>query len=113
MLKVNHDKNPEYLNKRIKFWCNKIGVFPSRVRIQKMKNKWASCSSNGVVIFNTDLLKEQNEFCEYVIIHELLHLQVPNHGKLFKALLHSYTYHYWEMSKNRTVCNISDKRISV
>jgi predicted metal-dependent hydrolase len=29
-------------------------------------------------------------FREYVIVHELLHLKVPNHGKLFKTLLRAY-----------------------
>jgi len=29
-------------------------------------------------------------FQDYVIVHELLHLQVPNHGKLFKSLMNAY-----------------------
>jgi len=52
--------------------------------------KWASCSTNGWVCFSTDLLKESRDFQNYVIVHELLHLQAPNHGKLFKSLLSAY-----------------------
>jgi len=33
-------------------------------------------------------------FREYVIVHELLHLKVPNHGKLFKTLLRAYIPDY-------------------
>jgi predicted metal-dependent hydrolase len=33
-------------------------------------------------------------FREYVIVHELLHLKVPNHGKLFKSLLRAYIPNY-------------------
>jgi predicted metal-dependent hydrolase len=52
-----------------------------------MRKKWASSSNNGFVTFNTQLLGERRDFGEYVIVHELLHLKVPNHGKLFKSLL--------------------------
>lgn len=40
--------------------------------------------------FNSELLQESAEFSARVIVDELLHLKVPNHGKLFKALLRSY-----------------------
>jgi predicted metal-dependent hydrolase len=36
------------------------------------------------------LLTEPADFREYVIVHELLDLQVPNHGKLFKSLLSAF-----------------------
>ncbi|MBU4343965.1 MAG: M48 family metallopeptidase [Desulfobacteraceae bacterium] len=55
-----------------------------------MTKKWASCSSRGRVCFSADLLQESETFQEYVIVHELLHLQVPNHGKLFKSLMSAY-----------------------
>ncbi|MGB2928596.1 MAG: M48 family metallopeptidase [Desulfobacterales bacterium] len=71
-------------------WAEKINVNPRQVRVQKMTKKWASCSTNGWVCFSTDLLKEPQAFQDYVIVHELLHLQVPNHGKLFKSLLNAY-----------------------
>jgi len=71
-------------------WAEKISVNPRQIRVQKMTKKWASCSTNGWVCFSTDLLKEPRSFQDYVIVHELLHLQVPNHGKLFKSLLNAY-----------------------
>ena len=67
-------------------WAEKITVNPGQIRIQKMKKKWASCSTNGWVCFSADLLKEPRAYQDYVIVHELLHLQVPNHGKLFKRV---------------------------
>ena len=71
-------------------WAGRIGVKPRQVRFQRMQRKWASCSSRGTISFNTDILDEPAEFREYVIVHELLHLKVPNHGRLFKALLRAY-----------------------
>lgn len=73
-----------------KRWAEKIHVAPQQVRVQRMKNKWASCSTQGWICFSEDLLLQPRRFQEYAIIHELLHLQVPNHGKLFKSLLCAY-----------------------
>jgi hypothetical protein len=55
-----------------------------------MRSKWASCSSNGRLSFNTDLLREPASFRAEVIVHELLHLKIPNHGRVFKALLRAH-----------------------
>jgi len=59
-----------------------------------MRRKWASCSSSGIVTFSLDLLTQPARLREYVIVHELLHLKVPNHGKLFKSLLRAYLPDY-------------------
>ncbi len=71
-------------------WARRIRVKPEQVRIQRMLRKWASCSTNGRVSFNARLLRQPRAFQDYVIVHELLHLRVPNHGKLFKSLLSVY-----------------------
>jgi predicted metal-dependent hydrolase len=52
-----------------------------------MTTKWASCSTTGRIYFSTELLAEPATFREVVIVQELLHLLVPNHGKLFKSLM--------------------------
>ena len=71
-------------------WAAIMKVKPAQIRVQSMKKKWASCSNRGWVCFSTDLLLESVAFKKYVIVHELLHLQVPNHGKLFKSLMNAY-----------------------
>jgi predicted metal-dependent hydrolase len=75
---------------KVDSWALKIRAQPKQVRIQKMTRKWASCSTKGWVTFSEDLLREPNEFQDYVIVHELLHLKVPNHGKLFKGFLSAH-----------------------
>jgi hypothetical protein len=67
-------------------WAAKIGVRPRRVEIRRMTRTWASCSTAGHLCFALDLLREPRRFQRSVIVHELLHLQVPNHGRLFKSL---------------------------
>jgi len=80
----------EQFKSEVARWAVIIKVKPAQIRIQKMKKKWASCSSKGRVCFSADLLQEPRMFQDYVIVHELLHLQVPNHGKLFKSLMNAY-----------------------
>jgi predicted metal-dependent hydrolase len=84
------------LKAEITRWAAVMKVKPAQICIQRMTKKWASCSSKGRVCFSTDLLRESRTFQEYVIVHELLHLQVPNHGKLFKSLMNAYLPG-WEM----------------
>ncbi len=71
-------------------WADRIQVDLKSVHLRPMKTKWASCSTKGIVSFSTLLLEENREFGEYVIVHELLHLKIPNHGKLFKSLLSAH-----------------------
>jgi predicted metal-dependent hydrolase len=71
-------------------WSNRIGVEPKEIRLRLMKNKWASCSSNGRLTFNTEILKQPASFRREAIVHELLHMKIPNHGKLFKNLMKAY-----------------------
>ena len=52
-----------------------------------MTRKWGSCSTSGIITLADDLTEESPGFQDFVIAHELLHLRVPNHGKLFKALM--------------------------
>jgi len=71
-------------------WADRLEIHPSAVAIRPMSKKWGSCSSKGRVTFDAELLEHPREFGEYVIVHELLHLRVRNHGPVFWALLSAY-----------------------
>lgn len=57
---------------------------------EPVRRKWGSCSSKGIVTLASDLVDEDVRFQDFVIAHELLHLRVPNHGRLFKALMSAH-----------------------
>jgi predicted metal-dependent hydrolase len=80
----------ELLVAEVRAWAKRIGVLPKEIRIRRMKRKWASCSSRGTLTFNAELLSQPAAFRAEAIVHELLHLKVPNHGKLFTALIKGY-----------------------
>lgn len=95
-------KQAATLKDDVQRWAAEIGVQPNRVQIQHMTKKWASCSTNGRICLSNALLREGHDFREVVIVHELLHLRVPNHGKLFKSLMKAYLPH-WEKTINGRV----------
>ncbi len=80
----------ETLRTEVAAWAERIRVRPRRVQVQAMRSKWASCSTRGTVTLSLDLLREPKPFREVVIVHELIHLLVPNHGRVFKALMKAY-----------------------
>ncbi len=75
---------------RVLQWAVKLGVEVSSLAVRPMRNKWASCSTAGNLNFNTDLLMMEKTIGDYVIVHELLHFSVPNHGKLWKSLMRAH-----------------------
>ncbi|WP_036270297.1 M48 family metallopeptidase [Meiothermus rufus] len=74
----------------VRFWAERIGIQPKQVVLRPMRRKWGSCSSKGCLTFNLELLSQPASFRREVIIEELLHLKIPNHGKLFRALKMAY-----------------------
>ena len=62
--------------------------FPTpTLHIRRMEKRWGSCSRNGKITLNTELIKASKANIEYVMVHELCHLVHFNHKKEFYALL--------------------------
>ena len=75
---------------RVLEWARKLNVDAHAIYIRPMSRKWASCSTAGTLSFNDELLGLPQELGDYVIVHELLHFSVPNHGKLWKSLMRAH-----------------------
>lgn len=71
-------------------WARRIGVQPKEVHLRQLKSKQASCSPHGRLTFNLDLLNAPPSTRAEAIVHELVHLKVPNHGKLFKSIVNAH-----------------------
>lgn len=68
-------------------WADHMGLKPKRVSFRNMSRKWGSCSSRDNITLSTRLTWVAPELAEYVVVHELVHLRVFNHGKDFKAMM--------------------------
>jgi hypothetical protein len=81
-------------------WAERINITLLQVSVRKMRRKWASISTAGRLTLSTDLLQIPEELGEFVIVHELVHLLVPNHGKVFKSFMYAYLPD-WEERQER------------
>lgn len=58
-----------------------------KMRIRRLKKRWGSISGGSTLTLNTDLIRAPRECIDYVITHELCHLQYNGHGpKFYKSL---------------------------
>lgn len=63
------------------------GLTVARVTIRNQRSRWGSCSRSGAIALNFRLLQMPPAVCDYVLIHELMHLRQQNHGPRFWALV--------------------------
>ena len=69
-------------------WCEQLGEAPVEWTIKYMKREWGSCiARKRHLVFNLDLARVPMECIEYIVVHELTHLAVQNHGPAFQALM--------------------------
>jgi len=79
---------------RVRDWATKLDIRIAWLGVRPMQNKWASCSTEGHLNFNVELMEMDEKVWDYVIVHELLHFSVPNHGKLWKSLMRAHLGEY-------------------
>jgi predicted metal-dependent hydrolase len=78
-------QNKQEFKARVRELAKKLDANVATIYLRPMRKKWASCSTTGNLNFNSELLDLDCDLGEYVIVHELLHFSVPNHGKLWKS----------------------------
>ena len=77
-----------YLGPLVERWAAKLEEPDVTWQVKEMKTMWGSCGvKRRALLFNLELARVQKECIEYVVVHELTHLKVQNHNKLFEALL--------------------------
>jgi len=89
---------------RVLEWTAKLDVKATAIYVRPMRRKWASCSTAGTLSFNDGLLGLERGLADYVIVHELLHFSVPNHGKLWKCLMRAHLGDYERLEEK--LCRI-------
>jgi predicted metal-dependent hydrolase len=67
----------------------RAGTAYSGLTIRGQRTRWASCSSKGAMSFNWRLLLAPEVVLDYVVEHEVCHLEVMDHSQRFWALLES------------------------
>jgi predicted metal-dependent hydrolase len=76
-----------YLPARTAALARHTGLIPREVKLANAQGRWGSCTSAGVVRLNWRLVQAPVAVSDYVIVHELAHLQHMNHSAAFWALV--------------------------
>jgi predicted metal-dependent hydrolase len=75
------------IGRRLDEAAARAGTSYGRLSIRDQKTRWASCSSSGAMSFNWRLLLAPEDVLQYVVEHEVAHLEVPDHSPRFWRLL--------------------------
>lgn len=84
----------ELFKAEVRLWAERIGVDVKEIHVRSMKRKWASASTKGRLTFDTGLLAQPRNQRDEVVVHELVHLKVGNHGPLFRRLVQAHIDEY-------------------
>ena len=78
-------------------WSKRMNLYPSKIGFRRAKRRWGSCSSQNALSFNYYLMKLPLPLIEYVVVHELSHIQEKNHSMRFWALVEQFLPNYKEL----------------
>jgi predicted metal-dependent hydrolase len=73
----------EVFNERVRLYAARYGFGYSKVKITSAHTRWGSCSGRGTLSFTWRLVMAPLAIIDYVVVHELVHIQVKNHSKEF------------------------------
>lgn len=83
--KILMKKAREYLPYRLEYYAKLYGYSYNKCRLSHANTRWGSCSSNRTISLNIGLMKVPEPLRDYVILHELAHLNHMDHSKAFWA----------------------------
>lgn len=92
--KVLMKKAKEYLPYRLEYYAKLYGYKYDKCRLTHANTRWGSCSSNKTISLNIGLMKLPEPLRDYVILHELAHLNHMDHSKEFWAEVGSHDKNY-------------------
>lgn len=73
----------EEIRNQIDCLTAKLGKYPHKIYIMGQKTKWGNCSALQNLSFNWRLIMAPNFVLRYLVTHEVVHLEVPDHSKRF------------------------------
>ncbi len=92
--KVLMKKAREYLPYRLEYFAKLYGYNYEKCRLSHADTRWGSCSSNRTISLNIGLMKVPEILRDYVILHELAHLNHMDHSREFWAEVETHDPNY-------------------
>ncbi|UOF00602.1 M48 family metallopeptidase [Bdellovibrio reynosensis] len=89
----------QHLSERVKYWAEQMNLHPAQLKFREQRTRWGSCTSRKSINLNWRLIVFAEEIIDYVIIHELAHLEHMNHSDRFWGLVEKYSENYKDIMK--------------
>ena len=87
------------LDERIAQYASRMGVTPKSVKVMELKNRWGSCSANGVINIHWKCAMLSLSVLDYIVVHELAHIEELNHTPAFWRAVEKVLPHYEDQKK--------------
>ena len=100
------EKARKIIIERVKYFGNLYGFRFEKVAIRAQRTRWGSCARNGNLNFNYKMIYLPREIMDYIIVHELCHLDQFNHSKKFWFLVSEIIPNYRELRRRLKKINI-------
>ncbi len=84
----------EHLNLRLRHFATKMQINYRALAISSARTRWGSCSANSSIRLNWRLICVPPEVIDYVVVHELAHIQQHNHSKKFWDIVESIIFNH-------------------
>ena len=98
------------ITERCKYYSEITGYKPKSIKITSAQKRWGSCSYNNNICFSFRLIMAPLDIIDYVVLHELVHIDEKNHSKAFFNKLQNFMPDYllkrkW-LKENSNLLNI-------
>ncbi|MGD0152756.1 MAG: SprT family zinc-dependent metalloprotease [Thermacetogeniaceae bacterium] len=77
----------EKIGERVRYYQQQFLKCPSAIRVKEQKQRWGSCTGRDALLFNWRCIMAPLEVLDYVVVHEMCHLEHKNHSQQFWDLL--------------------------
>ena len=75
------------LPEKVKHYAERMGLFPTSVRITSARGRYGSCSAKNGICFSFRVMLLPDAAIDYVVVHELAHIAEHNHSKRFYRVI--------------------------
>ncbi|WP_342421458.1 SprT family zinc-dependent metalloprotease [Paenibacillus sp. FSL E2-0178] len=84
------------IQERIRRYSKLMGLTPTSLLLKDQEKRWGSCTQKGELLINWRIMMAPLRIVDYVVVHEMAHLKIPDHSEAFWSFIRSVIPDYEE-----------------
>lgn len=97
-------KTMEIVTARVEFYKKFFHISPKELKVKQQKRRWGSCTYDNRILFNWRISMAPIEVIDYIVVHEMCHMDFKDHSKNFwnrvKSIMKDYELHQLWLKEN-------------